>query len=95
MTTKSENAPAKNSTYKEDKTRTASHCRHHENITFVFLSLSELKLLTSHRWTGHCPIKCTPFSSEGDNTVLQWAFKLNSALASSKNVAFKSLYAEV
>jgi hypothetical protein len=27
----------------------------------------------------HCPIKCTSFSSERDDTVLQWAFQANMA----------------
>jgi hypothetical protein len=25
----------------------------------------------------HCPIKCTSFSSERENTALKWAFMLN------------------
>ena len=45
MKTKSENAPAMDSKYMEDKYHTPSHCRHCKNITLV--SLSQLKLLTS------------------------------------------------
>ena len=40
MKTKSENGPAMDSTYMEDKYHTPSHCRHCENIIFVSLSLS-------------------------------------------------------
>lgn len=33
----------------------------------------------------NCPIKCTSISSKGENTVLQWAFKLLSAWATAEN----------
>ena len=36
-----------------------------------------------------CPIQCTPFSSERENTVPQWEFKFNSALAGNVRGAFK------
>ena len=29
----------------------------------------------------HFPIKCTPYLSERENSVAQWALKLNSVLA--------------
>jgi hypothetical protein len=32
----------------------------------------------------HCPVKCTSSSSVRENVVLQWAFKLNSALAAAE-----------
>jgi hypothetical protein len=39
-------------------------------------------VLTFNRQTEqHCPNKCTSFSSERENIVLQWAFKMNSVLA--------------
>jgi len=35
---------------------------------------------------GQCsPIKCITFLSEEENTILQWAFSLNSALAIAEN----------
>jgi hypothetical protein len=33
----------------------------------------------------HCPTKCETFSPEQENTVLLWAFKLNSALGAAEN----------
>jgi hypothetical protein len=37
----------------------------------------------------HCPIKCTAFSSERENIVLQWAFKLNSGMAAAETCHLK------
>jgi hypothetical protein len=37
-----------------------------------------------------CPIKCKSFSTEYENIVLQWEFKLNSALATAENWYLKS-----
>jgi hypothetical protein len=42
---------------------------------------SHLKL---NRGTGHHPIQYTSFSSKKDNTVPQWACKLNSAPAAAE-----------
>jgi hypothetical protein len=42
---------------------------------------SHLKL---KRGTGHHPIQYTSFSSKKENTVLQWACKLNSAPAAAE-----------
>jgi hypothetical protein len=44
---------------------------------FFYINLEQIKRTT-------CPIKFTPFSYERKNTVLQWALKLNSALAATK-----------
>jgi hypothetical protein len=37
-------------------------------------------------------IKCTTFSSEKENTVLQWEFKLNSALAKCRHLTLHTPY---
>ena len=39
------------------------------------------KLTFQRRMWQHCPIICTTFSTKQEHTVPQWAFKLNSALA--------------
>jgi len=45
---------------------------------------------------GQCsPIKCITFLSEQENTILQWAFSLNSALAIAENWHLKDyIYAK-
>jgi len=46
----------------------------------------------SHYWAiSHAMFILLP---EQENTVLQWTFKLNSALAAAKNWHLKRLYAE-
>jgi hypothetical protein len=39
----------------------------------------KVEYLTFNRCTGWSTIKCRPFLSKRENTVLKWAFKLNSA----------------
>jgi len=48
-------------------------------------SVNDCTCLNFNGPTGQCcPIKCTACSSERKNTVLQWALKLNSALAAAE-----------
>jgi len=44
--------------------------------------------------TGQCPIKYGLFLSERKNIIPQWAFRLNSAPADSRNLACKCQYAK-
>ena len=74
--------------------------------TYINLLASDIRLLQYKHFSTHrgfsltingqtwqfCPIKGTPFSSRRSNAVLQWAFNLNSALADSRNLAFKRLF---
>jgi hypothetical protein len=70
------NSPQSNATVKNawHYTSTAFLCRY--NITFNPFSL------TFNGQVGQCsPGECIFFSSQKENAVLQWAFKLNSAPA--------------
>ena len=52
--------------------------------------------LTFDEWTGeHCPMKCTSFLSDRENIFLQWALKLNSALATEETWDLKGCMLKV
>jgi hypothetical protein len=46
-----------------------------------FIEISRNLLTFKRRMGQFCPIRYTSFLSRWENTVLQWEFKLNSALA--------------
>jgi len=63
----------------------------HHPVCWLNLTLGAKGLwtiLTFNRRRGHHPIKCTYVSSENENNVPQWAFNLNSAVATGRNVEF-------
>ena len=52
--------------------------------------------LTFDEWTGeHCSVKCTSFLSDRENIFLQWALKLNSALATEETWDLKGCMLKV
>jgi hypothetical protein len=67
-----------------------------QQIFFGWIMRQKCWFLTINRWTGQiCPIKCTSFVPEWENTVLQWAFKLNSALAAAETWYLKGCMLKV
>jgi hypothetical protein len=62
-------------------------------VTFRYTTW-QLKRNLTFKKTGQHLIRCTIFLFESQNTVLQWTFKVTSALATAENLIYKRLYAE-